>query len=79
MYLLHITGCFSLRKSQRATFRGGYLKYFRVKGGGRKTDLVTALYHYCRNIRYYPLCYYADLLIIKVFIAVIQAGKGWEH
>ena len=36
MYLLHITGYFSLRKSQRATFGGGYLKYFRVKGGGRK-------------------------------------------
>ena len=79
MYLLHSTGYFSLRKSRRATFEGGYLKYFRVKGCGRKPDLATALYHYCRNITYYPLCYHADLLVIKVFIVVIQAGTGWEH
>ena len=41
---------------------------------GTKPDLVTALCHYCRNIRYYPLCYHADLLAIKEFSAEMQTG-----
>ena len=80
VYLLHSTEYFPL-DSHEGRFLGvvtsSIFEYSYCCD--RKPDLATALYHYCRSIKYYPLCYHADLLVSKVFIAVIQLGKGWEH